>query len=98
MAIHKVGDILRGFDPRSGKYISREFQAYGLYLAQKLEDEKHKTLYIKLAKTTPRYLLDDALSFVLESNAKKKGALFMWKLKELKGKKIKNKETKKNKQ
>jgi hypothetical protein len=89
MVIQSVGDILKNFDPRSGKYISREFQAYGLYLAEKLNDDKHKTLYIKLAKTTPRYLLDDALSFVMESNAKKKGALFMWKLKELKGNKVK---------
>lgn len=91
MVVQKVSDILKDFDPRSGKYISREFQAYGLYLAQKLDDEKHKTLYIKLAKTTPRYLLDDALTFVLESNAKKKGALFMWKLKELKGKNFEKK-------
>lgn len=78
-----VGSVLKRFDPRSGKFISREFQAYGLYLSQKLEDEKHKSLYIKLSKTVPRYLLDDALTFVLESKADNKGALFMWKLKEL---------------
>jgi len=84
MAFEKVSKVLERFDPRSGKYISREFQSFGLYLCQKLEDPKHKTLYLRLAKTTPRYLLDEALSFVLDSNAKNKGALFMWKLKQLK--------------
>lgn len=79
-----IKDILKRFDPTSGKYVSREFQAYGLYLSQKLEDDKHKTLYIKLAKAEPRYLLDAALSFVMDTRAKNKGALFMWKLKDLK--------------
>ncbi len=74
---------MKRFDPRSGKFISKEFQAYGLFLSQKLEDEKHKSLYIKLSKTVPRFLLDEALTFVLECKADNKGALFMWKLKEL---------------
>jgi len=87
MAFEKVGKVLQRFDPQSGKYISREFQSFGLYLCQKLEDPKHKTLYLRLAKTTPRFLLDEALSFVLDSNANNKGALFMWKLKQLKTKK-----------
>jgi hypothetical protein len=84
MAFEKVNKVLARFDPQSGKYISREFQSYGLYLCAKLEDAKHKTLYLRLAKTTPRFLLDEALSFVLDSNANNKGALFMWKLKQLK--------------
>lgn len=82
--MQKIGEILNLFDPTSGKYVSREYQSYGLYLSQKLEDEKHKSLYIKLAKTTPRYLLEQALQFVSDSKAKNLGALFMWKLKELK--------------
>lgn len=82
--MQKIGDILKTFDPTSGKYISREFQAYGLYLAQKLGDDKHRSLYIKLAKTEPRYILEEVLSFVLNVNAKNKGAMFMWKLKEFK--------------
>lgn len=84
MAFEKVGKVLKRFDPQSGKYISREFQSFGLHLCQKLEDPKHKTLYLRLAKTTPRFLLDEALSFVIDSNANNKGALFMWKLKQLK--------------
>lgn len=82
--MQKVGEILKLFDPTSGKYVSREFQSYGLHLSQQLDDEKHKTLYIKMAKKEPRYLLEKALSFVSDSKARSKGKLFMWKIKELK--------------
>lgn len=70
-----------------GKYISREYQQYGYWLAEQLGDMKHKALYIKLAKEMDRGLLEKVRSFVLDSNADNKGALFMWKLKELKIKK-----------
>lgn len=67
------------------KNISTEFQMYGIYLAEQLEDTKHYSLYIKLAKTKPRKILDGALSYVKDyPNAKSKGKLFMWKLKHLK--------------
>lgn len=36
-----------------------------------------------MSKTVPRPILEKALSFVIDSGARKKGALFMWKLKEL---------------
>lgn len=63
---------------------STEFQTYGVYLADTLGDTKHYSLYIKLAKTTPRKILDDALSYVKDyPNAKSKGKLFMWKLAQL---------------
>lgn len=78
-----IKDILKKFDPLKDKYISREYQSYGVYLAEKLGDEKRKGLYIKLAKTIPRSVLDEALRFVVDSNARRKGALFMWKLKQL---------------
>lgn len=72
----------------TGKYISREFQDYGYRLAADLSDLKHKSLYFKLAKYTPRTLLEAAKSYVLDyPKSKNKGALFMWKLKELKVKK-----------
>ncbi|MEO6508603.1 MAG: hypothetical protein ABIO02_01495 [Patescibacteria group bacterium] len=76
-------DILNKFDPFEDKYISREFQSFGVHLAEKLEDSKHKSLYIKLAKTLPRPALEEALRFVVDSRAKSKGALFMWKLREM---------------
>ncbi|MBI2621470.1 MAG: hypothetical protein HYW63_02370 [Candidatus Levybacteria bacterium] len=80
----KIGNILKKYDPKTDKYISREFQAYGIHLAEELDDYKHRGLYIRLAKTHPRPLLEKAFSFAVDSNAKNKGALFMWKLKELK--------------
>lgn len=89
-----IGKILKDFDPLKDKYISREFQTYGIYLSEVLDDYKHKGLYIKLAKTIHRSILDKALSFASDSNAKNKGALFMWKLQELKGQKSKVKSQK----
>lgn len=79
-----VGDILKKFNPLEDKYISREFQSYGIYLSEELSDYKHKSLYIKLAKTIPRSVLEKALNFVKASRAKSKARLFMWKIKQLK--------------
>lgn len=79
----KVGDILTLFNPLEDKYISREFQAYAIYLSEQLNDIKHKSLYMKLAKTIPRPLLEKALQFAADAKITRKGALFMWKLKEL---------------
>jgi hypothetical protein len=81
--MQKVGTILTKFNPLEDKYISREFQAYGIYLAETLGDYKHKSLYIRLAKTVPRAILEKALSFVKDAQANSKGRLFMWKMKEL---------------
>jgi hypothetical protein len=83
MAVQSVKDILKRFNPLEDKYVSREFQSFGVYLSQKLGDERRKSLYIKLAKTTPRPLLEEALRYVIDSKARNMGALFMWKLKEL---------------
>ena len=82
--VQQIGDILSKFNPLEDKYISREFQSYGIYLAEELGDYKHKALYIRLAKTVPRAILEKALSFVKDANAKNKGRLFMWKMKKLK--------------
>ena len=83
-SMQSIGDILIKFNPIEDKYISREFQSYGIYLAEQLEDYKHKALYIRLAKTVPRAILEKALSFTKDANAKSKGRLFMWKMKQLK--------------
>jgi len=77
------------------KYIKNEFQAYGLYLAKELGDWKSKSLYMRLAKTHPRQLLENARLFVKHQNrgtVKSRSRLFMWKLKNLKDEK-KQKET-----
>lgn len=72
-------------NPTRPKNLHTEFQLFGVYLAETLDDTKHYSLYIKLAKTSPRALLEEALSFVKGSTtARSKGKLFMWKLKQLK--------------
>jgi len=81
--MQKIGDILTLFNPVEDKYISREFQKYGIYLTETLDDYKHKALYMRLAKTVPRAILEKALTFVKDANAKSKARLFMWKMKEL---------------
>ena len=83
--MQKLSTILTKFNPVEDKYISREFQTFGIRLSEELDDHKHKSLYIKLAKTVDRAVLEKALSFCVDSRAKNKGALFMWKLKELRG-------------
>lgn len=82
--MQQINKILKNFDPIKDKYISREFQSFGIHLAEELDDFKHKSLYIKLAKMHHRAILEKALSFCVDSKAKNKGALFMWKLKQLK--------------
>ena len=82
--MQSVKSVLKKFNPTTDKYVSREFQTFGLHLTESLDDYKHKSLYMKLAKTTHRAILERALSFAIDSTATNKGALFMWKLKELK--------------
>lgn len=88
-----IQNILLNFNPVEDKFISREYQSFGIYLSEKLKDYKRRGLYIKLSKTIPRAILEKALSFVVDSDANSKGALFMWKLTELGALK---KKTKKN--
>jgi len=79
-----LGQILTNFNPLKDKYVSREFQKYGYGLAVELGDLEHKALYIKLAKETPRAILEKARYFVKDAKARNRGKLFMWKLGELK--------------
>ena len=79
-----LGQILTNFNPLRDKYVSREFQKYGYDLAVELGDLEHKALYIKLAKETPRAVLEKARYFVKDAKARNRGKLFMWKLGELK--------------
>jgi len=78
------------------KYISKEYQLYGLRLANKLDDKKRSTMYIKWAKEKPRGILENALSFTIDyPNAKDKSRIFMWKVKELEEEYHKEKDRKK---
>ncbi|HKY74357.1 MAG TPA: hypothetical protein VJ246_03550 [Patescibacteria group bacterium] len=66
-----------------GGHVTREFQDYGYRLAVELDDLAHKSLYIKLAKTVDRQILEQARTFVLDANARSRARLFMWKVREL---------------
>lgn len=79
-----VKSVLDRFDFEHKKYVSREFQDYGYRLAEELGDLSHKSLYIKMAKSEDRLVLEKARCFVKDARARHKGRLFMWKVKELK--------------
>ena len=67
------------------KNLSTEFQTYGVYLAESLQDTKHYSLYIKLAKDYKRAMLDEALTFAKGyTRAKSNARVFMWRLTQLK--------------
>lgn len=78
----RVGQILdEAKYPHRPKNLSREFQVYGVYLAESLEDTKHYSLYIKLAKEYDRKLLEEALNYAKGyTAAKSKAKVFMWRL------------------
>lgn len=78
-----ITDILKRFDPLEDKYISREYQSFGVHLSEKLQDPRRKALYIKMSRDIPRSVLEEALRFVVDSKARSKGALFMWKLRQM---------------
>lgn len=84
--MQKIGDIIQKYKlDDTDKYVSREFQKYAYELAEELGDMAHKSLYMKLAKETPRGLMETARSFVKDAaNARSKGRLYMWKLQQLK--------------
>lgn len=85
-----AASILRSEDfvkvqQQKDKYVKHEFQDYAYRLAEKLGDMGHKHIYMRLARSTDRILLEQAASFALGYfNETNKGKLFMWKLKELK--------------
>jgi len=79
-----IKDILKNFNPLEDRYISAEFQKYGYDLTVELDDMPHKALYIKMAKTVPREILEKAKNFVSDAKARSKGRLFMWKVGQLK--------------
>lgn len=84
--MQSIGQLVsKKFNPSdTDKYVSQEFQKYAYELAKELDDLPHKSLYMRLAKNTPRGLMESARSFVKDAtNAKSKGRLYMWKLKQL---------------
>ncbi len=82
--MHKISDLIQSRDLKGDHRNKQEFQAYGNRLADDLGDPKHRSLYIKLAKTEDRVLLEKAREAAVSSNVMTKGKIFMWKLSELK--------------
>lgn len=82
--MQKVSTILKNFNPTKDKYISRDFQSFGIWLAEEMDDYKNRGMWIKLAKTNHRFVLEQAMSFVKDSTADNKIGLFLWKLKQIK--------------
>lgn len=81
----KIADLLKNKKLDQDHRNKYEYQAYGNRLAEEFEDEKHRALYIKLAKNEPRGLLETAREYVLAAeNVTTRGRLFMWKLTEIK--------------
>ncbi|MBI5151682.1 MAG: hypothetical protein HZA34_03865 [Candidatus Pacebacteria bacterium] len=80
-----IGSVLQKYtlDDKGG-HITREFQDYGYRLAVELNDLDHTSLYIRMAKTVDRGILEQARTFVLDANARNRARLFMWKVGELK--------------
>lgn len=85
---HSLGSVFEKYQLEDkGGYITQEFQDFGYRMAVELDDVARTSLYMRLAKTTNRGILEQALSFVADApNVKSKARLFMWKLKELKNK------------
>ena len=80
-----ISEIMQGKKFSRDYRRSHEFQAYGNRLAEELNDKKHTSLYIKMAKTEDRNILEQARIAVTSSKkAKTKGRLFMWKVGQLK--------------
>ncbi len=94
--MENIAKILRSRKLSRDYRCSHEFQAYGNRLADELGDKKHRSLYIKLAKTEDRSILDEARASVLDSrDAKTRGRLFMWKIGQIKKERLEKADKKK---
>ena len=81
-SIAKVIDEVKHKD--RPKNIAHEFQFYGCFLAESLDDTRHYSLYIKLAKEVERSILEGALNYTKGYHeAKSKAKIFMWRLQQL---------------
>lgn len=77
--------------------VYKKYQLTGLLIAQLLNDEKHKSLYIKLAKTRNQQKLMSIARDVSErKNIRNKGAYFMRILQIIQGRKKNGKTRAKN--
>jgi hypothetical protein len=75
----KKSDYLKELKRRKTESrVYKKYQLFGLEMARILRDEKHKSLYIKLAKdNNAEKLLRLAKEIAEKDNVKNKGAYFM---------------------
>jgi hypothetical protein len=84
-----MSNILKGvkLDENKQRRIAHEWQDYAYRLALELEDTAHTSLYMRLCKNTPRFILEEARCSIKDNlNVRNKGRLFMWKVKEIRDK------------
>jgi len=83
--MQNIADIISKKELKKDVRNTYEFQAYGNRLAHELDDEKRRSLYIKMAKNEDRDLLEQAREFVVgQDYVTTKGRLFMWRFSQLK--------------
>lgn len=77
-----LGEILKTIQEKdAGKYLKHEWQLYAYRLAKWLDDMDRISMYMKLAKTSERKILDQAWDFVKDAyQPRSKAKLFLWKL------------------
>ena len=81
----QIGKVLSESKSKTEKNNSTEFQVFGGYISEQLDDKKHIALYIKMAKEENRKLINDALSYTKDyPKVKSRAKLFMWRFKLLK--------------
>ncbi|MCL2110271.1 hypothetical protein FWH30_01680 [Microgenomates group bacterium] len=98
MAIKKISSVLTNLttNPTSphelfadtppvkiNKHIQNPIQLRALQLADKFSDRKNKVMYLNVCKTLSDVLIDQAEQFATDAPTDTKGALFMWKIKQL---------------
>ncbi len=87
-AIKSAKDLLISHDFQSGisdgkRHPSHEFQAYAYRLAHDLNDLGNLKIYMRLAKSVERSLMEQAYSFAVDSRFENRGPIFLWKLKQI---------------
>jgi hypothetical protein len=81
--ISSTPNLVRLKEQKPNQYVQNPDQLLALQLAAKLSDQAHLNLYMRLCKTVDAGIINQALSFVIDSQTTTKGKLFMWKIKQL---------------
>lgn len=86
MALEKIG--YQNFAPEKwqapvNKRVNTPEQLQALRLAQDLQDEAHKEIYLSLCKRYQPGLIEEARRFISDAQAENRAKLFMWKIRQL---------------